>query len=604
MEIISKVILSHLIKEASSNLKTLFNSNKIQLITTSEDLLNALYEHSVFVINSTQNIFFKDLGGSRKISDVYIDLHIELQAKRLRFSDQEQAKSNIEEILLNTSTHLVILGGPGAGKTTTIKHICQMLLNNEITINYKFPILINLRDITDGESIYSKLKTIFGIEISSKQQDKTISLDNLQLRERYINSYLNSLNIVLILDGLDEVRPSRISQFYQEIKSLMLNLNNSLVIVTSRSASYNISIDNSTEYELCDLNQNQIVEFVNKWFVKKNEATEFITNLNSSKFFDFSLRPLTLAHLCAIFEKTKKFYDKPRSIYKKLVRLLIDEWDEQRGIVRESKYSDFDNERKFDFLSHFAYDLTISYAHKKYSEFDFIESYKRIYMSYQLPLKDGEKVVKELEDHTGIIIKSSYDSYEFVHKSMQEYLAAEYIVRLVNIPVKLIYDTNISNELAIAVSLSSNPNEYLYKLIFEIFKPDNLHPQFAIEFLSRLEYERPIFRESLLIPFSFIYLFNLLAENSYIFDRDQIDEEFDSQSNIIYSSFQSDFTIKKSFRRLKQYIQLDRVSKNSAYIIIDEAIETELLTDEDQFYMDNSKKYIISEKLYQNYFQN
>ncbi|OUD28164.1 NACHT domain-containing NTPase, partial [Flavobacterium sp. FPG59] len=403
-----------------------------------------LYEHSVFVINSTQNIFFKDLGGSRKISDVYIDLNIELQAKRLRFSDQKQAKSSIEEILSNTSTHLVILGGPGAGKTTTIKHICQMLLNNAIKINYKFPILINLRDITDAESIYSKLKIIFGIEISSKQQDKTISLDNLQLRERYINSYLNSLNIVLILDGLDEVRPSRVSQFYQEIKSLMLNLNNSLVVVTSRSASYNISIDNSTEYELCDLNEYQIVEFVNKWFVKKNEAKEFITNLNSSKFFDFSLRPLTLAHLCAIFEKTKKFYDKPRSIYKKLVRLLIDEWDEQRGIVRESRYSDFDNERKFDFLSHFAYDLTISYAHKKYSEFDFIESYKRIYMSYQLPLKDGEKVVKELEDHTGIIIKSSYDSYEFVHKSMQEYLAAEYIVRLVNIPVKLIYDTNIS----------------------------------------------------------------------------------------------------------------------------------------------------------------
>jgi predicted NACHT family NTPase len=188
MGIISKVILSHLIKEASSNLKTLFNSNKIELITTSEDLLNALYEHSIFVIKSTQNIFFKDLGGSRKISDVYIDLHIELQAKRLRFSDQKQAKSSIEEILLNTSTHLVILGGPGAGKTTTIKHICQMLLNNEITINYKFPILINLRDITDAESIYSKLKTIFGIEISSKQQDKTISLDNLQLRERYINS--------------------------------------------------------------------------------------------------------------------------------------------------------------------------------------------------------------------------------------------------------------------------------------------------------------------------------------------------------------------------------------------------------------------------------
>lgn len=602
MDPISKIVLGQVVKEGISALKILFKSTKIELITSFEDLQNALYEHNRFVINSTKNISFKELKENRNISEIYIDLKIQLQAKRYRSNDIQEEKFTIEEILKNTQHHLVLLGGPGAGKTTTIKHICQLVLCNGDELLYNFPILINLRDLTDSESIFSKLKIILGLEIASKQQDKSSSIENIQLRERYILSYLNSFKAILILDGLDEVRPSRLQNFHLEIKSLMSNLESSLVILTSRSASYNFSIENSNEYELCDLNDEQISEFVFKWFKLTEDADIFLDNLNSSKFYDFSLRPLTLAHLCAIYEKTKKFYDKPKSVYKKLVRILIEEWDEQRGIVRESKYSDFDNEIKFDFLSHIAYDLTVTYSHKIYSEDDFKQTYKRICANYNLPVNDSEKVIKEVEDHTGIIIKSSYDSYEFVHKSMQEYLSAEYIVRLVNIPVKLIYDTNISNELAVAVSLSSNPNDYYYKLVFEIFKPNNILAYFTIEFLSRLEYERPIFKESHLLAFSFIYLFDLLTSNSYIFDRDQIEIDFDDAYNKVITDFTSDSIIRKSIRRLASYIILDKKSKDSAYIIIDDKIQSELFTDEEKFYLDCSKKYIISIKIYEQHF--
>jgi predicted NACHT family NTPase len=309
IEPVSKIIISQVIKEGITSVKSLLKSKNIQLVSTYENLQNALLEHNNFIINATKNISFKDLRENRSINDVYIDLKIQLQAKRVSFQHENSQKLTIENILQNERNHLIILGGPGAGKTTTIKHICQLLLNNQIEINYKFPILINLRDINDAQTIFSKLKNILGLEISLKQLDKTISTENVDLRDKYINSYLNSLNAVLILDGFDEVRPSRLPDFYQEINSLMLNQSNSRVILTSRSASYNYSIDNSTEYELCDLDQNQITEFATKWFKAKEESDSFLHNLESSKFHDFSLRPLTLAHLCAIFEKTKKFYD-------------------------------------------------------------------------------------------------------------------------------------------------------------------------------------------------------------------------------------------------------------------------------------------------------
>ncbi|KUY19627.1 hypothetical protein BAZ12_04995 [Elizabethkingia miricola] len=555
-ELIIKTIIGQIVKEGIASIKKILENSKIELMVSEQDLEVAIYEHNQFIINSTKSISFKDLKGNKNLNDIYIDLDIQLEARRKKFEDEDDKKQDIKSILLenDNNNHIIILGGPGAGKTTTVKHICQCILFTELEINYSLPILINLRDINDSESIYSVLKTILGIEVFSREKDKTFNIDNIGLRNKYINSYLNSLKAILILDGFDEIKPTRVDDFFQEIKSLMSALSSSIVILTSRSPSYNYSIDNSLEYEICDLNKEQILEFTNKWFNEVGKSESFINELNKSKFYDLSLRPLTLAHLCAIYERTNKFYDKPKSIYKKLVRILIEEWDEQRGIVRESNYANFDNEQKFEFLSQFAFDLTINYSQKKYSEDIFLETYKRIHKDYNLPYRDNKKVIKEIENHNGIIVKSAYDQYEFVHKSMQEYLSAEYIVKLPEIPVKLFYDTNISNELAIAVSLSSKPNQYYYKLVFEIFTKDNLSRQFALEFLSRLVYEKPNFKENILLPFSFIYILHLLTDK--IFNEHNLaNEEFINSYNNIVQSFYLDIEFKNSFKKLLLHIE-------------------------------------------------
>lgn len=557
---ILKTIITAIVKEGLSALKKTLENQKIQLVVTQEDLENAIYQHNDFIINTTKFISFKELKGNKSLRDTYIDLDIQLEPRRRKDLQENDIKQNIETILLNNkdNNHLIILGGPGAGKTTTVKHICQLILSTEIEINFAFPILINLRDISDSESIYSILKTILGIEVHIKEKDKTFNIENVNVRNKYINNYLNTLNAVLILDGFDEVKPTRVDEFFKEIKSLMTNLSSTIVILTSRSPSYNYTIENSLEYEICDLNDQQISEFSIKWFSEKEKSSNFEQELRKSKFYDLSLRPLTLAHLCAIYERTGKFYDKPKSIYKKLVRILIDEWDEQRGIIRESNYSNFDSEQKFEFLAQFAFDLTINYSQKKYTEDIFIDTYDRIYKDFNLPLTENKKVIKEIESHNGIIVKSAYDQYEFVHKSMQEYLAAEYIVKLPEIPVKLFYDTNISNELAIAVSLSSKPNQYYYKLVFEIFSSKNLSPQFALEFLSRLEYEKPSFKEDILIPFSFIYILNLLSET--IFDeRNYVNKDFIENFNDMTFKFANDTGYKSLFKKLSLFIDEEEV---------------------------------------------
>lgn len=372
-EILSKATISEIIKPAISKLRKVFTSKGIELIVSNENLQDAIFEHNTFILNITRNISFQEQKGNKILSEVYIDLDIQLQPKRLILDTENTEKFTVFEILKNTSNHIVILGGPGAGKTTTVRNICHTLLLGSDNLKYNFPILINLRDLPESDSIYLKIKSILGIEFftSNKEENKKQTLlEDKNFLIKYINSYLNSLGVILVLDGLDEVNPKRLSRFNSEIQNLTLGLSESLIIITCRSASYNNYFENTLDYEICDLNRIQIEKFVNNWFEAKDESLTFLKELSSSKFYDFTLKPITLAHLCAIYEKTKKFYDKPKSIYKKLVRILIEEWDEQRGITRESNYANFDNETKFDFLSHFAYDLTTYYIHKRYSEED------------------------------------------------------------------------------------------------------------------------------------------------------------------------------------------------------------------------------------------
>jgi len=77
---------------------------------------------------------------------------------------------------------------------------------------------------------------------------------------------------------------------------------------------------------------------------------------------------------------------------------------------------------------------------------------------------EAQQVVNELETHTGLFIQSGYEQFEFAHKSLQEYLAAEYLVKLPSIPPERRILFKLPNELAIAVTISSNPSDYIIQV--------------------------------------------------------------------------------------------------------------------------------------------
>lgn len=116
-------------------------------------------------------------------------------------------------------------------------------------------------------------------------------------------------------------------------------------------------------------------------------------------------------------------------------------------------------------MAHVAYILTGEYGVLSFDSGMLKDIYEKIHAEHGLPNGQSLAVIEEIESHNGLLVTGGYDQYEFAHKSFQEFLAADYIVRLPSLAPLAGEFWRLPNELAIATSLSSKPGMYLCEVI-------------------------------------------------------------------------------------------------------------------------------------------
>ena len=105
-------------------------------------------------------------------------------------------------------------------------------------------------------------------------------------------------------------------------------------------------------------------------------------------------------------------------------------------------------------------------------------------------------MLSDLEERSGLMLRSGQESYEFAHKSIQEHLTAEHLVKLPRLPESRVMGS-LPNESAIAVAISSDSSDYLAELCLNRVLPLLDAGRFLRPFLERLALERPDFTPSL-----------------------------------------------------------------------------------------------------------
>jgi hypothetical protein len=172
--------------------------------------------------------------------------------------------------------------------------------------------------------------------------------------------------------------------------------------------------------------------------------------------------------------------------------------------------------KKIDFLTDIAYLLTYPEKITNFSDKELYEIYKEIHAEYSLPKNEMKIVIAEIESHTGIIMQTGFNRYEFSHSTFQEYLTAEYLVTL-QMTQEVIDNFYVSPEpFAIATCISKDSGKWLASLIlheemdFSKFRRKTYEKETYLnalyEFLSRLILESPAFKVREELGFALLYL--------------------------------------------------------------------------------------------------
>ena len=503
------------IQASFSVAKKMFLEARAKLLATETDIEESLNLHLRAVKNWSDEVSFSDLKRARYTSDIFMELDLNVYPRRIRISENEEIESfPLNRIFDRGAKHFVILGQPGAGKTTSMKYLCQQLLyDDSVGSRFNFPIRIIFRDLnipsnfSSSSLIVDELYRILGLSHSfDKEREKSLKdKEKGDIKKKLVWTMLESLRVLLILDGFDELAHNGSRAIaIQEIRDLVSHLDSSAVLVTSRTSDFFYDIENADQYEIAALTKSQITKFATKWLGDAQTGNQFAQKIYQSPFADTAIRPLTLAHLCAIYERIGDIPEKPKTVYRKIVNLLLEEWDQQRSVKRSSKYAQFEVDRKFDFLCSLAYVLTTKFQKAVFSEKELKQAYSQIYLDYDLRGDQAQHVVNELETHTGLVVESAYERFEFAHKSLQEYLSAEHIVRLPFIPDGKRIVASLPNEFAIATTISSNPSSYFNELVMNQFSNLRLPEEFLTAYVSRLLLEKPDFNQNINVAISLL----------------------------------------------------------------------------------------------------
>lgn len=313
-----------------------------------------------------------------------------------------------------------IQAGAGHGKTTILRKI----LLNQSNANGKKPLFISLKNIT---------KSLFALIIETFRE-----LDP-ELTENQILSILDSGNIIIILDGFDEINEKLVDKpnIIKEIKVISESLTTP-ILISSRPNPQLINTSGIAISGLKDLNDDQLKNIFNK--------------LNKHKLFDEALlngfmknparKAIKTPLLANLFIRTyphlSTFPENSRDFYKNIFDVLHSGHDSFKGgqtIYRRlhELMSKESSKEYFSLLS--ATSLALDKDHLTADKYSIFLQKIIEYFNINTPTEETNEIfsknyIESLIECTSLLVEDGNDglspTYTYLHRSILEYYAATF----------------------------------------------------------------------------------------------------------------------------------------------------------------------------------
>ncbi|HEY9815700.1 MAG TPA: NACHT domain-containing NTPase [Candidatus Obscuribacterales bacterium] len=327
---------------------------------------------------------------------------------------------------------LMILGRPGAGKTTFLKRLAT-LCNQGDFLQDQVPIFVTLKEFAetvDRPGLLPFITRYFSPSLSTEA----------------VARLLQQGRGLVLLDGLDEVLEQDHDRVLGEIRAFAHQYAASHIVITCRIAAREYVFEQFTDVEMADFNDEQIQDFADKWFkIKEPDSLDEQGNSTVAQLFweainerepikELAINPLLLTLLCLEFEQSSEFPQSRYELYRRALEVLLRKWDGQRRIKRETVYKRLPLERKETLLGQLAkytfergdYFFREDMAKQRISQY--IQNLPDAHTDPDALLVDSYAVLKSIEAQHGLLTERAAGIYSFSHLTFHEYFTAKTIV--------------------------------------------------------------------------------------------------------------------------------------------------------------------------------
>ena len=391
----------------------------------------------------------------------------------LRIAIQENIAPSQDSLvdLLEQTSFMVLLGGPGSGKSTATRYLAwrhavanlsnsTSLTNAPLLSGKPLPLRIELRRLNEDR------RQRPDYDFLTYTSEVLLGRAGLNIPRQMFELLLERRIMLVLFDGLDEVAPlDNRRTLVEEIESFAQRYPGNRFLVTSRPVGYNVaplSAQTFAEAQVQPFDDYQIQQFLENWYAHVlrlsplspddwQELEELHTNLKDNpRLHALAENPLLLTVITTL-HRYERLPDKRILVYDRCADLLLETWARLKGTNTRWQDLQLSKEDQYACVAHLGFVLhersqqeskakgTGTQANGELAndvpsrfmlrEIERFLQRQNLFSSIAERNKQASRFLDLIKEEAGLIVElgtgeDGESLYGFVHRTFQEYFAA------------------------------------------------------------------------------------------------------------------------------------------------------------------------------------